>query len=73
MMRAKNAVTMPTSATREGRAKGAAMNGEMASSPTSDTFPPNTANTIATVDAHRRATSVATASARSARSLRGVA
>ncbi len=73
MISAKNAVTMPTSATREGRAKGAAMKGERASSPTSETFPPETAKTIATAEAHASATRVATASARSPRSVLGVA
>ena len=40
MTRAKKAVRMPTSATRDGRAKAAAMKGEMARSPTSEMLPP---------------------------------
>lgn len=42
------------------------MKGAMARKPTSETFPPYTAKTIATVDTQRSAMSVATASARSA-------
>ena len=40
MTRAKKAARIPTNATRDGRANAAAMKGEIASSPTSETFPP---------------------------------
>ena len=67
MMTAKKAARSPTSATRQGRAKTAAMKGPMARNPTMEMLPPETANMTATADTQTRATSVAVSSARSAR------
>ena len=73
MTSAKKAARMPTMATRDGRANEAAMKGPMASSPTREMLPPKIAKTMATAETQTSATRVAIASARSARSLRGLA
>ena len=72
MMTAKKVAKRPTSATRQGRAKTAAMKGPMARNPTMEILPPETAKMTATADTQTRATSVAVASARSARRLFGL-